>query len=209
MIKSEIRSLIKNLCNKYEEIERYHDRVIDAVCEETINQMLWELWASDPLSIQRYVKKYGYATPIAVLYEATTHLYYSLLPTAIVPFRDRASGVRRISTVVQGGVSFYPMDSRESDLIQAGSFVDTVTAIIGYSVTDRIEYYNMTATVIAAGVRADLIVPFSVYTDSETVLLPEFKDGQGESFMDRVLKNLYNIPPAELNENKQFEETKK
>jgi len=208
MRKDEIRSLIINNLRKYNVTEIYHPRFIDAAIEETINQMLWELWSVDSLSIQRYVKRFGYLVPIAVSYEASTRLYYSILPTTIVPFRDKSSGVRRISTVIQGGVRFYPMDSREMDLIQNGSYVNTITSIIGYSVTDRIEYYNMSAAIVTTGVRADLIVPFSVYTDAETVLLPEFKDDQNETFADRVLKNLFKIPVADLYENKTFEENK-
>ena len=208
MIKSEIRSLIINYLRRFSEIEKYHPRFIDAAIEEVIKQKLWELHSVDPLSIQRFVKKYGYTTPITVSYEASTHLYYSTLPAAIVPFRDKASGVRRISTPIQGSVLFHPMDSRELDLVMNGAYVDSVTSTVGYCVTDRIDYYNIPAGIITSGVRLDMIVPFSVYTDSETVVLPEFRDEQGETFVDRVIKRLGEIPDSELNENKQLEESK-
>ena len=208
MIKQEIRSLVVNYLSKYIEVEKYHPRFIDAAIETVRNQMLWELFAVNPLAIQRFVKRYGYTTPIAVAYEAATHLYYSTLPAQIVPFMDKASGIRRISTIIQGSISFLPMDSREMDLVMGGTYVDAVTSRIGYVVTDRVEYYNISAAVVAAGVRMDCIVPFSVYTDNETVLLPEFKDQQDNAFEDRVLKNLREIPNMELLENTKTQETK-
>jgi len=208
MIKQEIRSLIYGYLEKYSEKQKYHPRFIDAAIEEVRNQMLWELFAVDSLAVQRFVKRYGYTIPIAVAYEAATHLYYSVLPAQIVSFRDKASGVRRISTPVQGSISFLPMDSREMDLIMGSTYVDVVTSRIGYVVTDRVEYYNMSVAVIASGVRMDCIVPFSVYTDNETVLLPEFRDQEEGAFEDRVLKNLRQIPSIELLENTKTQETK-
>jgi hypothetical protein len=163
--------------------------------------MYWDLFNVDPLAIQRFTKKYGYTTALSVNLEGATNLYYTTLPANIVPFRDKASGIRRISTVVQGGATFYPMDNREMDLILSGSYVHTLRNKIGYVVTDRIDYYNMTASIVATGVRADIIVPFSVYTDNEVVLLPEIWGADNVAFLDRVLKHLREVQPVNLVEN--------
>jgi hypothetical protein len=126
-----------------------------------------------------------------------------------IPVPDKASGVRRVSTIAQGGVSFYPMDSREMDFIMAGSYTDYVTSKVGYCPRrTRIEYYNPSLAIIAAGVRADLLIPFSKYEETDTVLVPELTGDQGTGFTDRVLQILSAVKPVELFENKQFEEGK-
>ena len=126
-----------------------------------------------------------------------------------IPVPDKASGVRRISTMTQGGISFYPMDAREMDLIINRSYTDYVTSRIGYVPRrTRIEFYNPSVAVLAAGVRVDLLIPFSKYEETDVVLVPELTGDQGEGFTDRVLKILEGIPPVELNENKSLEEGK-
>ncbi len=205
MIKQEIRSLVYGHLLRFEEKERYHPRFIDASIEKTLNEMYWDVFDADPLALQRFIKRYGYTVPLTVSLEGATGIYYTTLPTKIVPFKDKCSGVRRISAPIQGGITFYPMDSREHDLIMAGSYVDTITSKIGFSVVDRIEYYNMSAAIIASGVRADLVIPFSAYADSETVLLPEVWGRGDDAFLDRVLKHLREIPAVDLNENSKEE----
>lgn len=201
MIKEEIRSLIFNYLPKLDKSNKYHPRFIDAAIEQTIKELYWDIWSVSPHNLQRYTVGYGYTTAITVNLEASTQLYYSTLPAAIVPFPDKCSGVRRIHTPVQAGVKFYPMDAREHDLILNGSFVNTLTDMVGYSVNQsRVEYYNMTAAIIASGVRMDIIQPFSAYADTDTVLLPELRDKDGGTFESRVLSKLGVIQPVNLNE---------
>jgi hypothetical protein len=201
MIKEEIRSLIFNLIPKLDKSAKYHPRFLDAAIEKTLNEMLWELFAIDPLALQRYVVQYGYVTAVAVALEGTSGLYYSTLPAKIVPLPRKGSGVIRIHTPIQAGIKFYPMDAREHDLIRNGSYFNTVTDKIGFSVNQtRIEYYNMTAAIVTSGVRMDIIQPFSQYADGDTVLLPELRDKDGETFESRVLRKLAVIPPVNLSE---------
>lgn len=201
MIKEEIRSLVFNEAQRLDPKARYHPRFLDAVIEKCLNEMYWELYALDSLALQRYTVTYGRATAVAVSYEATTQLYYSTLPAKIVPFPDKCSGVRRVHTVIQGGMRFYPADFRELDLIQSSSYFSEVTDKVLYAVNqERIEYYGMTAAIATAGVRMDIIQPFSQYADTETVLIPEFRDGEGLSFDDRVKRKLMAIPPVDLSE---------
>jgi len=211
MIKSEIRSLIVNLLPKYEETERVHPRVVDAAVEKVLAEFYNLIFLRNPAELERYTKQFGYDTAIAVALEATTGLYYSNYPTgiSIIPIPDKASGVRRISTPIQGGVSFYPMDAREMDLAQSGTYVHTISTKIGYVPRrTRIEYYKVSAAVVTSGVRADLLIPFSNYLDTDTVLVPELVNNEGVGFTDRVLQILGMVKPVELYENKQFEEAK-
>ena len=202
MIKSEIRSLIKNELPKLDKSNKYHPRFIDAAIEKVLNGMYNDVFKRNPLELQRFTKQYGYTTALSILYEDSTGLYYVTHPAAIVPFPDRASGIRRISTMIQGGMTFYPIDAREADLVRSGSSVASVTAKIGYVVTrSRSEFYKMTGTIRAAGVRMDVIVPFSVYADTEVVLIPEVSDEQGETFVDKVLKILGVIREVDQKDN--------
>jgi hypothetical protein len=200
MIKQEIRSLVRNTLPKYDKSNSYHDVFLNGVIEKAIGQMYEDVWRMNPLNLQRYVKQYGYLTPIAVLTENSTGIKYSLLPESIHVFQDKSSGVRRISTPLQGRFMFFPLDAREVDLISNGSFADTVNSKVGYVVNQtRIEYYNMSTAIETSGVRMDLIVPFSKYSESDEVKIPEIADTRtGETFMDRVLKILQVIRPTDL-----------
>jgi hypothetical protein len=199
MIKSEIRSLVFGLLRKLDKTAKWHPRFLDAVIEKVLNEMYWELYALDPHALQRYTVRYS---PVAVSGpEATTGLYYSTLPAKIVAFPDKASGVRRIHTITQSGMRFYPIDFREMDLIHSSSYFAEVTDKLLYAVNQiRVEYYDIPFSIMLAGVRMDIIQPFSQYADTDTVLLPEFRDGEGMTFEERVLRKLSVIPPVDLSE---------
>jgi len=214
MTKEEIRSLIINLIPKYEEILRFHPRFVDSIIEKALAEFYNLVFLRNPLELALYTKQFGYTVPINVVIEAGTNLYYANYPTmadgvtnvTTVPVPDKASGCRRISTVAQGGVSFYPMDAREMDLIMAGSYVDYVTSKVGYCTRrTRVEFYNLSAVTTC---RMDLLIPFSKYEETDTVLVPELVNDQGLGFTDRVLQILERVPPVELLENKQLQETK-
>jgi len=211
MIKSELRSLIINILPRFQEKEAFHQRFIDATLEKALAEFYNLVFLRDPLELQRYTYGLGYTVPLPIVLEATTGLYYSnySIGYSIIPFPDKASGVRRVSTPIQSGASFYPMDNREMDLILSGSYTDTVTAKFGYVPTrTRIEFYNLSPGVIASGVRADVIIPFSNYADDEVVLTPELTSDEGRGLVDRVVELLARVPPVELLENKQLQETK-
>jgi hypothetical protein len=211
MIKSELRSLVKNLLPRFNEIEVAHPRVIDAAIEKGLNEFYNLIFLRNPHELQRYTFQIGYTVPLAVSYEATTHLYYTDYPTAYHPIviPDKCSGIRRISTPVQGGIQFHPMDSRELDLVMHGAYVQNVTDVIGYVTgRTRVEYYNIPASVIASGVRLDALIPFSEYADTDIVLTPELTGDQGTGLVERILQLLSQVKPVELNENKQMQEGK-
>lgn len=206
MTKEEIRSLVWNLTKKYDSNIVYHPRFLDAAIEKVLNEFYNLVYLRSPLELARYTKEYGYTSSIAVALEGATGLYYSNYPTgvSIVPLPDKASGVRRVSTPTQGGITFYPMDSREMDLVLSGSFVHTLRNKIGYVPRrTRVEYYNVSASssIITTGVRMDLIVPFSNYADTDVVLVPELVDQEGNGFVERVMKEISHIQPVNLVEN--------
>jgi hypothetical protein len=210
MTKQELRSYVFNSLPKLDSTNKFHQRYLDSVIEKVLNELFWELFAVEPFSIQRYTVRYGVAVPITVTYSNTLGLYYSTIPTGMVPLPDKASGVRRISTISHGGLTFFPIDSREIDLLNSGSYVDTVTSKIGYVVGQtQVDYYGMTAAIAAVGVRMDILQTFSAYADTDTVLIPEFRDNQGVDFMDRVRKVLMVLPPVDLKDDNADEPTNK
>jgi hypothetical protein len=204
MQKQEIRSLCRNLLPKVDKTARWHDTFIDAAIEKALANMYEEVWRMNPLNLQRYVKQWN--TAIAVNTEAVTGIKYSTLPISILPFQDKASGVRRISTLAQGALKFIPMDAREQDLLSNGAYFNSVSTFIGYSVNQtRVEYYGMTNAVQAAGVRMDLIIPFSKYEETDEVKVPEIESviGTGirsssESFVQKVMAILGIVQPVDI-----------
>jgi len=199
MIKSEIRSLVRNSLPKIDKTNRWHDNFIDAAIEKAIALMYDDIFKVNPLNLQRYVKQYGYSAAIAVNTEAVTGIKYSTLPESIIPVNDKASGVRRISTLAQGALKFIPMDARE-DLLGNGAYFNNVSTLIGYSVNQtRVEYYGMTNAIQAVGVRMDLLIPFSKYAETDEVKIPEVNDPRtGETFVDRVMKILGIVQPTDI-----------
>jgi hypothetical protein len=199
MIKSEIRSLVKNSVQRFDKVAKFHDRVLDACIELVLHEMLGEVFRMSPLSLQRYARGYGYDTPLAVSSEASSGLYYTTLPVSVYTFPDKASGVRRVATNTQTSIKFYPIDQRESDLLAYGSYANTVKDQIGYMVTSlRVQYYGMTGAVISGGVRMDLLPVFSAYADTDTVLYPEHTTEDGRGFFERIVDRLINKPPVDL-----------
>jgi hypothetical protein len=199
MIKQEIRSLVRNSLPKVDKTNRWHDLYINAAIEKALASMYEDIWRMSPLNLQRYTVRYDISV-LNILLEANTNIYYSVLPVSILPFQDKASGVRRISTVAQGGFTFFPMDFREMDLVASGCYFNTVNTKIGYAVNqERVEYFNMNPLVAAAGVRMDLIIPFSKYDEDDEVKIPEMSDMKtGETFVDKVIKILGVVQPVDI-----------
>jgi len=199
MIKQEIRSLIRNSLPKFDKNAMYHNLYIDACVEKVLAGMYEDVWRMSPLNLQRYTKRYSISI-LNIIQEVDTNIYYSDLPVSIIPFQDKASGVRRISTIAQGGFTFFPMDFREMDLVASGCYFNTVNTKIGYAVDQtRVEYFNMDPVVANTGVRMDLIIPFSKYDENDEVKIPEMVDLKtGESFIDKVIKILKGIPLVDL-----------
>lgn len=202
MTKQEIRSLVKNLLPKYGFESEFHPRFIDACVEKALARLYNISFMQNPHSLQRFCKRFGGGgSPITVLSDLNTGIYYSNYPTGYtaINFPDKASGIRRVTTKTQGGVKFYPMDEREVELVRNGSYFHTITAKIGYIVTpERIEYYKMDATTASQGVRMDIIVPFSQYADTDEVVVPEITDEKGRAFSDIVMEVMSVIKPSEF-----------
>jgi hypothetical protein len=199
MIKEEIISFVRGFTPREDKTQRFHLRFLEATIERVLITMYSDLYKGSPHLIDLYTKSYGELTPIPISLEVATGIYYSTLPVNIVNLPCKNSGVRHIYTVAQLGNTFVPMDAREADLI-FNTDVAVVSSKIGYRTRQdtRVDYWNMSSAVRAAGVRLDLLIPFSVYADDDVVLIPELSEKEGGTFIQRVLKELQIVPPADL-----------
>jgi hypothetical protein len=201
MIKTEIISYVKGFLPREDATQRYHSAWVERVIERVLIEMYSDLYKYNPHLLDNYTKTFGAVTPIAISLEATSGIYYSTLPVNIVNIACKGSGVRHIYPVQQTGNQFQPMDAREADMV-FNTDVAIVTNKIGYRVRQdsRVDYYNMSSVIVTSGVRMDLLVPFSVYTDTEVVLIPDLNEKQGGTFINRVLPILGVVPPANLDD---------
>lgn len=199
MNKEEVLSWVKGFLPREDKTSRFHLRFVEAVCEGVLKEMYQDLYKTNPHLIDNFTKTYGADTPILVSIEPSSGIYFSTLPSPIINLPCKGSGVRHIYPKVQTGNVFVPMDAREADLIY-NTDVAVVTSKIGYRTRQdtRVDYYHMSGSIIASGVRMDLLIPFSAYLDADIVNIPELGEKEGGSFIDRVLKVLQVVPPADL-----------
>jgi hypothetical protein len=172
MTKEDIRSTIYNLLPKVDKSNMWHPKVLDATIERVLNQMITELFIKGG-SLEPFMKRYGDTTPLTVTTHPTTLIDYTTLPVGHISLPDKAQGIRHIYTQEMGGTMFYPMDSRETDLVNRNTYFSLITNKIGYVVyPEKVEYFNMTAGIRTLGVRMDILVPFTEYSDTDTVNIP-------------------------------------
>ena len=99
---------------------------------------------------------------------------------------------------------FFAMDFREMDLVANGGYFGVVNTKVGFAVNQtRVEFYGLPASI--AGVRMDLIIPFSKYAETDEVKIPEVTmvigtsyQKKSETFIDRVMTYLGVASPVDL-----------
>jgi hypothetical protein len=199
MTKTELISVIRNFLPREDKTSKYHEEVVTSAISIAYARLLNAIFYENPKEIDNYAVTYGVTSPLTVIEEAATEIYYTTLPVSYIPFRDKASGVRRVDAVIQGGNIFYPMDAREVDLALNGSMFYQAANKIGYVVRrTRIEYFNMKADVITSGVRLDIIPEFSAMDEDDVVKLPYGKENE---LIAGALEMLGVIPPVDLRDN--------
>ena len=139
------------------------------------NQILYDAFRKDLSFFGFYAKLYE---AIAVTLDASTGVYVSTLPVAIVQLPDKSAGVRRVSPATTTGLKFAPLSEDLMELKDNLEVGRVASSTIGYVVRyDRVEYdSNMTVAIAAAGVKMSLVVPFDVYGRTENLPIPSGKD---------------------------------
>ena len=198
MTKAEVIGHIKSLLPREDDTNKYHDNVIAAGIERVFNQIFYTMALKNERELDDYSTSYGEATAITVTEDSTTGMYSSTLPAQIVPLPWKRSGVIGIYTAEEGEVAFHPMTRKEAELAP-NTLYGLVGSRIGYIVRgSRVDYYNMNSTVAAAGVRMDLIVPFTDLASTDEVKFPY---GYDMDIVNAVVELGRSIPPVDLKDN--------
>jgi hypothetical protein len=201
MTKAEIISFVANNLKKVDKTNKYHPVVIEKAITLAFNQGYSEIFDKDPRLLDNYTKTYGGAgTTIAIAANANTDIYESAIPEEYVPFRDKNSGIRNIATETQSVFKFYPASKREFEILP-NTLVGELNAndTRGYYTvrSETIEYYGV-ASVAAAGVRMDIVIPFDKYASADVILIPFAKDKQ---LIDMVIETMRGMPQVDLKDN--------
>lgn len=198
MTKQEVINHIQSLLQREDETRKYHENVVAASVERVFNQFFYTLATKSERELDDYTTSYGAPTPLTVTEDANTTIYYTTLPNQFVPLPGKRSGVRAVMTAEQGETAFFPMTNKEFNLAP-NTLMGQITTRIGYIVRgSKVEYYNMNATVAAAGVRMDLIVPFTDLALTDEVKYPY---GFDTDIVNTVLELSRGIPPVDLKDN--------
>ena len=197
MLKKELVSIVRNLLPREDKTSKYHYEVVSAAIGLIYAKAAHDAFMTNPRELDSYVKTFGVSTALPVVEEGATGIYYTTLPAHFIPIPDKASGVRRVDAVEQAGLAFYPVDSREADLLLNGSFFTRTSTRVGYVVKpSRVEFINWQTAVTA--VRMDIVVEFMDLDDDDVVYVPS---GQEDAFIKSVLEVLGVIPPVDLSDN--------
>ncbi len=198
MTKKELINQIQAILPGEDETGKYHPNVVAAALERAMNQIFYSMAVKSERELDDYATSYGSPTPLTVSQDTNTLIYYTSLPNQFVPMPGKRSGVMNVYTAEQGEVAFSPMTKKEADLAP-----NTLTGLIGGRIGyiprgDRVEYYNMNATVAAAGVRMDIIVPFTDLALTDEVKYPY---GYDLEITKATLEILGVIQPVDLKDN--------
>ena len=206
MTKGEMRASVQSELRRIDKTAKYHDRVVDAAIEHSMNQFLCDLYRQDPRSIDIYIREYGTFVPLAVEENLATEDYYTDLPAAYVALPDKQSGVRYVIGHDADKTHLYPMNMIEKILshntyIGAGSPAeDPGTNVRSFYIVqgNRIIYYRLNEPLFDDGVRVGLVISFSEYADDDEVNIPF---GQNDKIFMTVVQKLSAIPPVDLKDN--------
>ena len=192
MQKNYLRDYIKNLLKKIDKTNKYHPNVIDHAIEKAINNIFSELALKNPRELDEYTKEYD----LDLAQDGTSRNYTATLTQPFIPIPDKLGGVRHIEA--QGDyeeIKFVPMTQKEFYL-----YPNTA----GYLVSDRIPYYvtstkifffRPTSAVVTSGVTVHQLIPFTVYADTDTVMIPQAMD---DAVVKLALGHLGLIQPVDL-----------
>lgn len=205
MTKGEMRSSIQGALRRIDKTAKFHDALIDRAIESSMNQFLYDIYRKDPRDLDIYTKEYGTEAPVAITENESTEEYYSNIPVPYVALPEKNSGIRYVVAHNRDHTKFYPMSTREM-LLARSSYVGSSTSEGGEPFTrnfyavqgQKLIYFQMNSDVASEGVRIGIVVPFSVYADSEEVNIPF---GQDDKVFISVMQKLMQQQPVDQRDN--------
>jgi hypothetical protein len=174
---------IDELFTMWGPFEKGHTKqLVEVALNGAYNQLMLDSVRQGYNDLDLHRKSY---TGVAVTYDSTREIYYSLYPADIVPGINRQ---RIVNAIIGNGLRLYPTNE-ETLLLKENLYCNTVDTNIQYvPKRDRVEYDNMetmtdaeitdgsTPTPFTTTVRMDLIIQFKEYTATDDVLIPMGRD---------------------------------
>ena len=201
MTKGEMRSSVQGAMLRIDKTAKFHNELIDKAIESSVNQFLYDIYRNDPRDLDAYTKEYGTDIALAITERESTEEYYTNIPVPYVALPEKNSGIRYVVAHNRDHTHFYPMSNREM-LLARTSYVGSATSEDGEPFTrsfyavqgQKIIYFQMNSDVASEGVRIGIVVPFSVYADSEEMNIPF---GQDDKVFISVMQKLMQQRPMD------------
>lgn len=153
-----------------------------------INTLFFKIFKKEPSNLDRYSKPY---LNVAVSYEASTHIYYSILPAKVIQYPVVGDGIWNINTMTGRDISFVPIEMNNQELLFENEF-NSMDDVIGYSLSgSRVNYYNFDPIITA--VKMDLVVDFTEWGMDEDIPVPSGQDLE----IVNIIRQMYNIKPVD------------
>lgn len=175
MTKQQLIETVKLRLKKVDETKIFDPRLLEQYISKAWNQLLYYSFQKGTSDLWTYSKEYKAQT---ITKDVDTNIYYTTLPAALANIPKKEKGVLLISTTQGSDVEFVPTNEKmlrytrdlEIDLVD-----DTIYFKV-YIQEGKVEYYNMTAAIAAAGVRMRLVIPFEEWADGDKLSIPEGRD---------------------------------
>lgn len=204
MTKNDMRDAVRGALRKLDKTAKYHDGIIDAFIEQSMNQFLYDLYNKSPMDLDIYIREYGTEVALPIAENVSTEEYYTQLPAAYVALPEKNSGIRYVIGHDRDHTMLYPMSLRER-ILATTSYVGANTSEDGDPFTrsfftvsgSRIIYFQTNSSLRSAGVRIGILIPFSEYGDTDEVHVPF---GQEDKVFISVLQK-FQQPQVDLRDN--------
>jgi len=192
MQKNHLRDYIKNHLPKVDKTNKYHPVLIEHAIEKAINGVFTEIALKNPHELDQYTKEYS----IALVQDGTSLNYTATLTHPYIPIPDKRNGVRFIEA--QGDyaeILFMPMTQKEFYLYPNTNASKVSDRIPYYLDRTKVYFYSPSSAVTTAGVVIHQLIPFTVYSDTDNVVIPDGMDGV---VVKMALEHLGIIQPVDL-----------
>lgn len=174
---------------------KIHPRIIERYIGRAWNTVIYETFRKDFSGLDLYCKSYD---SVAVNYDSTEDIYYSVSPVSFVQLPSSGNGVISIHSAKGKGIEFAATRGEMQD-IQNGLEVGTLTNPIPYwTINNRIEYGNTGGIDTVQTVRMRIIPQFEALEMTDEFTFPV---GSDEKILELVVQfALGKQPDKEMND---------
>jgi hypothetical protein len=169
MTKRELIYMVLNIVDPSNSSHRFHPKQVEYAINAAYNQYVQSIPNYLYDEHEFWVREY---TGQVTVLDATRDLYYLTLPAALVPMKPPSEAVRHIAgDSGLSGMDYIPCTETVWELMDGLFSHDTSGGTTAYIVRyDKIWFSDEMS--VATTVRLVLAVPFSEFTDNETINMP-------------------------------------